>query len=1274
MKSLPFLFVFCLLLMPFYQVMAKESKNSLGGIEILPSPVLLDQQKVIASAKEVTSEKYPDAETVLVSEHIKTEYNADGTYLTFDDEYIKVLTEEGRRGAIEKQFAYNQFYGTFEILNVEVIKANGKIIEHDAKAISKEQVDRSQMDMNIYDPNDKVIIAAVPDVEVGDTIRFYVKHGESKPRMQGCFSDWCVLEADVPIKDITYEYIGPKDKPLVSKALLSEIKGTVKSSEKLEGDRIHYSWTANDVPQVFAEAEMPSLSRVGQRLLVSTLTDWKEVSRWYHGLCQSHLEKISPDIKAKTSALMAPCKTEEEKIKAIFTFVSQEIRYMGITTETSAPGYEPHDVNITFDNRYGVCRDKAALLASMLSEAGIPSFPVLVMVGDKLDREVPSAFFNHAITAARTKDGKYVLMDSTNENTADLLPQYLYDKSYIVATAEGETLMTSPISPVEDNMAIVKTDVILADDGSATGTSVIDLKGINDVAYRGSLAEVKADEAQRFFEGALKSMIAGATLNSYKLEPENMQDTSQTIRLTLQWSVPNLLVTGGNAAQLELPFAGYGYGMAMQIMNGSLDLDERRYPLKTEYTCGVREDLTISLPPSLENPLSLPKYENTEHKDFSITQSIKVEGKTLSALIDGRVKSTEIAPADYLLLKQAMAKLQINARQQPVFSRKAMTASTPVATADVEIIKSQYEVKMDSASAWSTRQVVKKKILTYGGKKSNSELKLDYNPSYETVEIESAQVTQKDGTVKKIKAEEMNTLDADWVASAPRYPGSKTLVVSLPGVEVGALVEYAIKRTIKEQPMFSSSYAFSSGDAIDEIEFRYDFPESINPQLVIDLPKAEHMTESVNDGRRVIRFHWKDIKPQIHESSTPPAWVDAPDFALSTGSWLQYAMSVGKQVGPLTENQAATTSKAIELTKNKKSPVDKIIALRDFVAIQIRRADPSFTEFSLDHAFSAADVTLKDGYGHGADRSILLFALLKGAGFAPELVLASGGTREPTLLKRNLSLPFNGFFGALICRVKHPQTGEWLPFDMIDQYAPLGATHLDQQPGLTLDGQHFTWSAPKEQENTDETDYAINFDKEGTAVITVTTRFYGVYHAGFVAEYSEMTPEERKRDFQSLVSDISQNAVAQGELVTDLTYPGTLRYTAKVKGYGVKNDQGIYFDLPGVPQEFVSASSSYRQRALLISQENKARSTWKVTLPGGLKPIIQPENLDWAGPGTFGSILFHGSASQQNGNTVLEYSLDLDTKPVIVPTGNYKDLLDLNRHFSHPSARRVLLE
>ena len=57
-----------------------------------------------------------------------------------------------------------------------------------------------------------------------------------------------------------------------------------------------------------------------------------------------------------------PLEKIEQKKLPLFQFVSQDIRYMGITTEEEAPGYEPHDVAITFENRYGVCRDKAALL------------------------------------------------------------------------------------------------------------------------------------------------------------------------------------------------------------------------------------------------------------------------------------------------------------------------------------------------------------------------------------------------------------------------------------------------------------------------------------------------------------------------------------------------------------------------------------------------------------------------------------------------------------------------------------------------------------------------------------------------------------------------------------------------------------------------------------------------------------------------------------------------------------------------------------------------
>ncbi|MEI6654394.1 MAG: DUF3857 domain-containing protein [Verrucomicrobiota bacterium] len=1243
---------------------------------------LLDHGQALASAKQVTADRYPDADTVLVAEHVRSEYQADGGFVTLDEEYVKVLTEAGRKAGV-KSFAYNVFYGGMEIVAVEVIKADGGIVRHDAKAISKEQVDCAQMAANIYDPNDKMLVAAVPNVEIGDTLRFFVKRWESKPRMQGCYADWSLLETTMPIKQITYEYLAPKDHPLKSKALLSEVQGTITAGEQVEGEKIRYVWTGRDVPQVFPENGMPGLATCCQRLLVSTVADWKDVSRWYYNLCKSHLEKSTPAIRAKTKELTAKAATERDKIAAIFKFVSQEIRYMGITTEKSAPGYEPHDVNITFDNRYGVCRDKAALLVTMLGEAGIPAFPVIIMVGAKLDPEVPSANFNHAITAARTRDGKYLLMDSTNESTADLMPQYLYDRSYLVATPEGETLMTSPVSPVEDNMCLVKTDVKLADNGSATGTTVMDMTGINDVRYRGSLAQAKPDDIRRSFERSVNSMLPGATVTDFKLEPEDMHDSTRNIRITIGWSVPSILVCGGDEAQLDLPFVGPNLAMVLRIIGQSLQLEKRRFPLQLDMTCGMHEDLTIALPPTLAQPLSLPQYENTGHQDFSLTQTISAEAGLLKATVDIRLKSPTLNPAGYLVLKQAMAKLQTNVRQQPVFFRHstgpaprlaAAPGPTPApATADVEVLSSRCDVRIENTSTWSIRQEVIKKILTYGGKKSNSELKFDFNPVWENVEIEYARVTQNDGTVRKIQPQEMNTLDADWVASAPRYPGAKTLVVSLPGVEVGSMVAYAIKTTAKDHPMFHAAYAFASRDAIKDTEISYDMPAALDPHLVMDFPKEGHFTEAVRDGRRKLSFHWQDIKPQAAEHLAPPDWVDAPDYAMSTGNWSDYATAVGARLALLLDNQPAAVAKARELVAGLSEPQAKLSAIRDFVARQIRATAPGFSSLPLAVAFSPADVTLKDGYGHSADRAILLHVLLKAAGFESELALAATATREPALQQRGLTIPENGYFDSLVCRVKHPATGEWLALDALSQYALLGATGLDLQPGYTLDGKAFTWSAPTALKGLNDTQVDLVFDAEGTALITLTQRQHGTAHAEFAAKYREMTPEERRRDFQDLVSEVAQNASAQGELVTDFTYPGTLTYTVKAPHYGIKSGTGLYFDLPGMPQQLIATDSNTRQRPLLTTHIIRSHAVWTVTAPAGLKPVIQPETLNWDGPAKFGTIKFAGAAQQTNGQTRLTYTLDLNLQPALIPAANYAALLDINLRFGHAAARRVLL-
>ena len=157
---------------------------------------------------------------------------------------------------------------------------------------------------------------------------------------------------------------------------------------------------------MFDEASMPPYEEVLQRLFVSTMPDWTAVSKWYWDLSQSHLDATTPEMQQTNAILIANQPTDLDKVKAIFYFVSNKIRYMGITPEKDRPGFEPHDVCITFDKKYGVCRDKAALLVSMLRLAGLNAYPVLVSVGTHKDAEVPDPFFNHAIVGVELENGQ----------------------------------------------------------------------------------------------------------------------------------------------------------------------------------------------------------------------------------------------------------------------------------------------------------------------------------------------------------------------------------------------------------------------------------------------------------------------------------------------------------------------------------------------------------------------------------------------------------------------------------------------------------------------------------------------------------------------------------------------------------------------------------------------------------------------------------------------------------------------------------------------------
>jgi hypothetical protein len=1242
---------------------------------------LLDREQVVKSAAEVTSQAYPNADLVQVDDFTRCEYRPDGTGMMWSDNYTKVLTEKGRREEQGLSFGFLLPYNKVAVSVVELIKPDGSIVPVDVAKQSKVMIDRSQMSSNIYDPNSKILQVGVPGVEIGDVLHVVMQQHTMRRQMPDTWDDYQVFESTSPIKHAVYEIRAPQDRPLYHTALKDPVEGTVKyEKQERDGQTIH-RWEIHDVPRFYVEPEMPEAYTVVQRLLVSTVPDWKAVSRWYWNLCQPHLEATTPEMKTQVDKLTEGITDRPKKIEAIFRWVSQQIRYMGITTENTSPGCEPHDVKMTFENRHGVCRDKAALLAAMLRLAGFEAYPVIIQAGPKKDGEVPNVYFNHAITCVRNEDGSYQLMDCTDESTKDLLPNYLCDCSYLVAHPQGETLQTSPIVPAEQNMVLVETTGRIDAQGSLTAESDLKFNGINDNAYRSYFARIKADERRRYFEGVLKTSMPTAALTDFDLRPANIQDTSANLSVHMKFTAKDILIGHGDTVMMPVPHVGTKVGLVNFII-GQTGLQKRRFPLKTKVACGVREKLNLQIDPALGSFVCLPQFTPLEDKTISWKQTLDQQTNALQGQSEFLIQVVEFNPPQYLQLKEYLKEIEYNERKMPVLARQT-APDAPVG--DVAILDYQVEYNLSDAHNWIERHHVTKKVLTYKGKKDNAELKLDYNPVWEEVKLLKATVTN-DGQVKAVSKQETNLMDAGWVASAPRYPAAKTLVASLPAVEVGSVIEYEFERLKRDRPFFAATHVFRGFDPINQESVKLTAPEALALQVAKDDngvavpddakagPVIAQSTQR-ESGRAAWQWKVSEQTPLKPEDSLPPMQSFNPVLRVTAGNWQVYAQQVLAALSDASRGQTAAEQRAAEIVKQAKNPDQKITAIRDFIAKSIRGAGPGLADLPLS-AVTKADQTLADGYGNMTDRAVLLYVMLQAVGLSPEFVLVDYGSPVESLTRFETRYPTVHTFDSVLVRVLNGSAQVYL--NDTNQYAQLGVTPAEGHLALSLGASKLeTVAIAPEKKTLREYEYRIVLTPEGNARIAVTRKDYGEWFAARHKMFDEMPPEERNRFYQEMVAEISQAAVADCNLTTSFdSYPGVESYGVQVQRYAVRDGDYLYFELPRALGPLFGLRSDTHENPFYQAGDQGLRITTIIELPKGFSTVVlAPGQKEWRLPAGGGTARVRVSKQDAQGDhpAVLTFTHEVDLNPFILEPANYGDLLEIEKQLTHAEARTVLV-
>ena len=1229
------------------------------------TPEQLKAQSALA-----TTERFPNAETVLLYDWQSAVYQADGTGVETDDFYQKILTETGRRNLRELSFQFNSTYEKLEVPLLEVIKPDGKVVKIDVETNGKVAVEPSQMGANIYDPANKILAVAIPELEIGDIVHIVSKETILKPRIPGVWSNIYVLQSDTPILHYEVKINAPESHPLRAIRIKDEVKGSIKAGEEKKDGRILYTWVASNVPQIIPEPDMPPVYMCVQRLLVSTAKDWPEISQWYYNICRPRLDAVTPEIRAKVAELTKDAKTPDAKIMALFQFVSQQIRYMGITAETEAPGYEPHDVSLTYNQRYGVCRDKAALLAAMLEVAGIKAFPVLFMAGYPKDDEVPNNYFNHAITAVEDRPGHYILMDPTYETTTELLPSTMANMSYLVAKPDGDILRRSELVPTAKNLLKIKTEATVTPDGTLEGRSVIDFLGVNDQIYRDAFSRWPLDYRRQFFAACLKRAVAGAELESLKIFPENIRDMSRPLVAELTFRAENFLPEKGSAYLLELPCFGTEFGAANFVL-GSVGLKERKFPMQLFSTCGVAEQYKLTLPPTCRI-VSLPRNTTISVPGImNFNRSFRDNGTVLTGENYFSIDTVELRPEGYAELKRALAQVNAAERELPIARPDFATAVRDAATtafpaANSVILSSSIEVKLENASTWTRTDRMTRRILNYAGVKDHSELKIAFNPVWESVKIE-AKVTAPDGTVKTLSPQEINTMDASWVAAAPRYPAGKLIVASLPGVVPGSTIETTVRSSCRNRPFFHLAVAFAADSPIVAKRFTVEAPKELQLRHS-PAPEGVRYSESREHERANYEWEAENIPQLPTEPGRPPLWMYAPTVVVSSGDYADFGKKLAAALNAKTLDAPEAAALARKIAPESMPADARVNAIRTWVARNIRPAGPPLNELPWS-AFSPADVTLKSGYGDSADRAILLGAMLKAANIDYRFVAATELGYTVASTRPLMRSPQNLFSKVLV----------YLPaFDShlndTGEYASLGSTASEEAIGLVLDtGRLMTIRPRRKGESALAFSYRIRLQPDGSARIEATRSYYGLDYQAARQKFAEMTPAERSQTFESLAAGISQRAVFKGDPVTAFdSYPGKLFFTLEVPDFAAVSSGYLQFELPEFLylSQLVKTAESSRRTPLWRNRPAKVVLEYRIELPPNFVPVATgPERIELGKPGS-ASYFRHMEVGP--GVLSLEYELTLPVEEV--SPSDYGKLVELQKELSKLSASRIILK
>ena len=539
----------------------------------------------------------PETRAVNLLEDITYTVAPDGRAVEHVRRVIKILRPQGRDEAI----VHVNFDDDTKILSMHAwsIGPDG----HEYAMKDKDFTDVGINDNDVAFQDDKFRVARAPGADPGGVVAYEY---EQRTRPMLTEKTW-FFQDDIPhVSEIftlelpagyTYGTQWSRHAPM----------------EAVDLEKQRWRWEMKNVPAIDLERVplSPAPMSLAARMTVhyagsgnSLATDgtWKSIGEWYGRLYQERV-LTTPEITAKAKELTAQKTDFYDKTEAIAEFVQKQIRYVAV--EVGIGGYQPHPAGDVFRNRYGDCKDKATLLASMLFAVGIHAAPVMVhSERGVVDPSAPSIVGNHMIAAIELPAGytsphlhsivtaksgrRYLIFDPTwaarapyGELEHDLQGGY----GLLLEGSDSQVIQLPLLDPALNTIHRTAT-FQLQPDGVLKGT--VTEKRFGDLSsYRRELySSHDAKEQRDFLDHLLEHDFTSFTTSDVKAD--NVSALNQDFTLSYALNAERYAKSMGPLLMVRPRVLGR--------LDLYIDHKRRSVPINLEETMQVNDEYSIELP------------------------------------------------------------------------------------------------------------------------------------------------------------------------------------------------------------------------------------------------------------------------------------------------------------------------------------------------------------------------------------------------------------------------------------------------------------------------------------------------------------------------------------------------------------------------------------------------------------------------------------------------------------------------------------------------------